>query len=251
MIKVSVVKDGVVMPTDEQLRIAVCDDEYMSREQNAKMTEMVLGQAGIRHSIHKYESGRELLVDIERGVQFHILLLDVVMEEMDGMELAAALRKQKQDMDIIFVSGDREAALYGYEVSAQRYLAKPLAADKLKEALLYCYHRRQEKREVLLNTAKGIYKINISDIKYVEAFERGTRFALEGEMVDTRLKFSEALERLPTSEFVLCHRAYAVNLSAVKYIRCYEFELKCGETVPIGKARYNEIYNKFVDYLAE
>jgi len=85
----------------------------------------------------------------------------------------------------------------------------------------------------------------------VEAFDRGTRFVLSGETVETKLKFGEVEAMLPETIFVLCHRAYMVNLAEIKCIRRYEFTLKSGLAVPIGKGRYMEIHRKFMDYIAD
>ena len=239
------------MPTECILRIAVCDDAEGDRLQIAGMAEQILQEAGILHSISKYESGKTLLADIHRGAQFQILLLDVMMDEMDGMELAAVLRKQKNKTAIMFISSNREMALCGYEVSAVRFLAKPVEMDKLKEALLYCCSTWQEKKEILLPTEHGQYRTSFADIQFVEAFDRGTRFFLAEEVLESRLKFSEVEAILPKPAFLLCHRAFIVNLACVKYIRNYEFALKSGKIVPIGKARYADARKKFVDYLAD
>ena len=81
---------------------------------------------GLACSVSTYESATALLDAIQGGAQFHILLLDVMMEGLDGMELAAALRELGNSTAIIFISSNREMAMRGYEVSAARYLAKPI-----------------------------------------------------------------------------------------------------------------------------
>lgn len=91
-----------------------------------------------------------------------------------------------------------------------------------------------EKKEILLPTIRGKHRTSFTDIQYVEAFDRGTRFVLANETVECRLKFNEVEALIPKSSFLLCHRAYMVNLSCIKYIRPYEFSLKSGETVPIA-----------------
>lgn len=239
------------MQTDCKLRIAVCDDTSADRAKVTGMTTQILQEVDIACSISEYENGKALLADIRSGVPFHILLLDVVMDELNGMELAAELRKQQDKTAIIFISSNREMALLGYEVSAARFLAKPLDPDKLKEALMYCCKCWQEKKEILLPTVQGKRRISFADIQFVEAFDRGTRFVLANAAVESRLKLSEVEAMLPKSAFILCHRAYIANLACVKYIRHYEFVLKSGEIVPIGKGRYSEIHRKLVDYLAD
>ncbi len=234
------------MPTDNKLKITVVDDIEKDRIQIADMAKQILLDEKIPHSISLFSDGKSILADIRNGRKYHILLLDVVMDELDGIELARLLRQQGNKTDIIFISINREMALCGYEVSAVRYLAKPLSREKLKEALLYCHRQWREKKEILLPTNQGQHRTSFSDIQFVEAFDRGTRFVLTNEIVETKFKFSEVEAMLPRSAFLTCHRAYIVNVSHIKRIRPCEFEMKSGSLVPISKNRYYEINKAFV-----
>lgn len=103
------------MPTECRLQIAVCDDLEEDRVKTAAMTGEILKDARIRHSVTCFESAKALLEAIAGGAQYSILLLDVMMDEMNGMELARLLRQQQSKTDIIFVSTNREMAMWGYE----------------------------------------------------------------------------------------------------------------------------------------
>ena len=166
-----------------ELQIAVCDDSKTDLDKITEMTSQIFSEAKILHSIIRYSTGKTLLADIQSGVEFHILFLDVMMDGMNGIELAAELRKQHDKTSIIFISSNREMALCGYEVSAARYLAKPLDKSKMKEALLYCCRDWQGKKEILLPTNQSKQRISISDIQFIEAFGRGAKFFLENETV--------------------------------------------------------------------
>ena len=144
----------------------------------------------------------------------------------------------------------KELCRRGYLVDASRYLVKPLDKEELKEALIHCCEK-QAKKEILLPTDKGLHRTSFADIQFVEAFERGTRFVLTGDTVETKLKFSEVEAMLPKSSFILCHRAYIVNLALTKHIGQYEFTMKHGATVPISRLRYNEVNQQFVDFVTD
>lgn len=238
------------MPIDYKIHIAICDDVKEDRIQVANITEEILKSVEIPCSITGYDSAKALLDGIHSGAQYSILLLDVMMDEQNGIELARLLRAGHDKTDIIFISTNLEMAMCGYEVNAARYLAKPIDRDKLKEALLYCYEKWREKKEILIPIDQGLHRISFSDIQYVEAYDRGTLFMLSGELMRSRLKLSEVETMLSESLFFQCHRGFIVNLSSIKGIRCYEFVLKSGLTIPIGKARYNECYKRFVNFLS-
>ena len=239
------------MLTDKELKIAVVDDIEQDRSQIMEQTRDILCHANVAHSISCYADGKSLLDDLRSGKKYNLLLLDVLMDEMDGMALAKALRDQGDNTMIVFISISQEMARRGYQVEAARYLVKPLVREELKEAVTYCYEKWQAKKEILLPTEKGQYRTSFPNIQFVEAFDRGTRFVLTDDTVETKLKFSEVEAMLPKSTFILCHRAYIVNLALTKHISQYEFVMKNGAVVPISRLRYNEIYRMFVDRLTD
>ena len=239
------------MSTDNELLIAVVDDMEHDRVRNAEEAGAILGHAKIAHRIDRYADAAALLVAIRSGRKYDILLLDVLMDEMDGIALAAALRKAGDGTAIIFISYSQDMAHRGYRVDAARYLLKPLAHEDLKEALLHCCGMLQDKKEILLPTFKGQYRTSLTDIQFVEAFDRGTRFILTDETVETKWKFSDVEALLPKSSFIQCHRAYIVNLAQTKRISQYEFRMKSGAVVPISRLRYNDISREFMNFFLE
>ena len=237
------------MLTKNLLEIAICDDEEIFRQQVGMMTEKILEEQSIACHLTYCKDGLDLYDKIKNGQQFQVILLDIVMEKLDGMQLASLIREEKNTVSIVFISSDREMVFQGYEVGAVRYLAKPLKEEKLKEALMYCCDQTKEKAEIILPTVFGHHKIPYPDIEYIEAFERGCRFFLEDEKIDVKIKFSEAQNLLPKSSFVQSHRAYIVNLAHVRRIRPNEFEMKSGSKIPISKYRYGEVSKKFLNYI--
>lgn len=80
------------MLIDNELRIAVVDDIESDRVQIMTQTKDILEHANISHSMDCYEDGKALLDEMHRGRKYDLLLLDVLMDEMDGITLAAELR---------------------------------------------------------------------------------------------------------------------------------------------------------------
>lgn len=232
-----------------QLHIAVCDDESIDRQQIANLTNEIMMAEELSCSISSYENATVLLASIQSGVRFHVLLLDVIMDALDGMEFAAVLRKLGNQTAIIFISSNREMALRGYEVSAARYLAKPIQRPQLREALLYCYKTFCENREILLPTEKGQSKLSPSDIIYVETWNRGTRLQLTGGPIETSVKISELAAMLPERSFTFCHRTILVNLAFIKHLRSHEIELADGRTLPVSKYRVSNLKKRLLGYL--
>ena len=235
--------------TRPQLHIAVCDDEALERQWIAELVNQTMMEEELSCRITSYESGTDLLFAIQHGAQFQILLLDVMMDGLDGMALAAALREKGDHTAIIFISSNLEMALRGYEVEALRYLAKPVDRERLREALLFCYRTRLAQKEILLPTASGQSRILPSDLIYAETWERGVRLILKDGREETGLKISELAAMLPERQFVFCHRTILVNLAFIQSIRYCELELKSGATLPISKYRQSEVRKQLMRYL--
>ena len=235
--------------TRPQLHIAVCDDEALERQWIAELVNQTMLEEELSCRITSYESGTDLLFAIQHGARFQILLLDVMMDGLDGMALAAALREKGDHTAIILISSNLEMALRGYEVEALRYLAKPVDRERLREALLFCYRTRLAQKEILLPTASGQSRILPSDLIYAETWERGVRLVLKNGQMETGLKISELAAMLPERQFAFCHRTILVNLAFIQSIRYCELELKSGDTLPISKYRQSEIRKQFMRYL--
>ena len=236
--------------SDSIIHIAICDDEAADRGQTEILVKEIMGDEGITVAISIYESAVPLLAAIKGGVRFQILLLDVMMDNLDGMELAAALRELGDDTSIVFISSNREMALRGYEVEASRYLGKPIERPRLREALLFCVKKLQEKKEILLPTRRGQHSIPYSQIVFGEAVDRVTRLTLSDGVEEVTLKFSHLAGQLPQRQFVLCHRSYFVNLDYASYLRSRELELSTGAVLPVSKYRLEDLQRRMVSYLS-
>lgn len=236
---------------DYVMNIAVCDDDPRDRQQIAEMTGIAAAAEGIACSLTCFESAAALLNAVEAGAAYHLLLLDVMMPETDGLRLAAALRKRQYRASIVFISANREMAMYGYEVGAARYLAKPPDAARLREALSFCYRTELARQVFMLPTLRGLRKLSVDEIVYIESWGRGVRVVLRQGQEDCAIKISDMEKMLPDNRFVLCHRTLLVNLACVRYLRYCEMELDTGDTLPVSKYRQNATRDKLLRYLED
>ena len=234
--------------TKQRYDIAVCDDVQTDREETAQLTEEICKAEGILPTIARFERAEALLEAIQ-GEHFALLLVDVLLPGLDGMELARVLRGQNEQASIVFISCNREMALQGYEVSAARYLAKPLDPEKLKEAILFCYGQYQKERELLVSVGGSMRRIAPRDIYYAEIMGRKCRIRLEQEECDVSLSMSELEAMLPEHDFIRCHQSFLVNWHHVQSLRTDVIELTDKRIVPVSKHRVKQVRQAFVDYM--
>ena len=105
------------------MRVAICDDD---RESCARLRSLIRKQKP-DCEVTCFDTGRRFL---EARKHFDILLLDIQMEEMSGIEVARVLRINQEKTILIFVTALKEYAAEAFEVSAFSYLLKPVEPEK-------------------------------------------------------------------------------------------------------------------------
>ncbi len=86
-------------------------------------------------------------LDYIRENTVDIALVDINMPEIDGINLAKLIKKEKPDIAIVFLTGYSEYAVDAFSIHAQGYILKPVSKDKLFEELRFAYSHKPYKTE--------------------------------------------------------------------------------------------------------
>ncbi len=231
-------------------RIAVCEDEKAQREYIAKLLESWQEMSGGKASVDTYTSAEQFLFESEEKAPYNLLLLDIQMGQMNGVELARKVREKDAKVTIVFLTGIKDYAIEGYEVGAVRYLLKPVKEVELFALLDQISEtaKEQEKDYFFFQTAGEIHRIPFSEILYAEA--EGHYVCLKS--TDKEWKWKENIssrsEELEKKGFFLLRRGLYVNLAQVEQIGKTECILENGEVLPVSKARYQALNEAFIAF---
>ncbi|MFI3238795.1 MAG: LytTR family DNA-binding domain-containing protein, partial [Lachnospiraceae bacterium] len=119
--------------------------------------------------IKVFSSAENFLFEYENCSNFDILLLDIEMGKINGVELAKEIRQKDEAVQIIFITGYSEYIAEGYEVSALHYLMKPINENKLFETLDRAVEKTSKNEKTLLvETKEQTVKIPLYQIKYID-----------------------------------------------------------------------------------
>ena len=103
------------------------------------------------HEVVEAANGREAIERTE-ACDFDLIVSDVCMPDMDGVELLRAIHERDADLPVLLITGDPElkTAMQAVEYGALEYLTKPVDADKLKASTLRAYELRNRRLEARL-----------------------------------------------------------------------------------------------------
>ncbi len=227
--------------------IAICEDE---EAQAAYLKNLVTEWAGSRnlptHILH-FPNGESFLFRYEEDPSFDILLLDIEMGQVSGVELAKRIRTRNRQIQIVFVTGYTEYLAQGYDVEALHYLLKPVSPEKLSAVLDRAVERTATVgRSLILQQNHRTLRIPLAEIRYLEAQKNYTLIHAQ-ETYSVKMPLCE-LERELDESFFKTGRSYLVNLRYVKYAERTEVCLKDGTLVPLSRGLYRQINQAIIAY---
>lgn len=219
------------------LFIAVCDDEIVECAFLAEKIREALKGMKVPCILRQFNSGEALLQAEE---SFDIIFLDILMEGLDGMKTAWAMRRKDSLSVLIFVSASREYVFDAYDVEAFQYLLKPIEEEKLKRVLQKAVLKRAAVSSdfIVINRERQKKKIFLRDIMYFEIRGRLIDIHKPEGILDYYGKIGMLEEELLDKGFFRCHKSYLVHLKYVAGYNRQEAILENGEKIPLSKRRY-------------
>ena len=227
-------------------KIAICDDSTADQNYIKDMTRCWAAEGRYVLHIDTFVSAESFLFHYAEHKDYDILLLDIEMEEMDGISLARKLRQENDKVQIVFVTGFPDFMAQGYEVSALHYLLKPLEEEALCRALDRAAANLQKAdRSVIFNVNGEALRLDVREIMSAEALAHFCRINTLRGQFEVRQNFSELAEKLGEG-FIRTHRSYLVQVACIRRISKTEVILDNWEKVPLSRSNYHAVNQAFI-----
>lgn len=228
------------------ITIAICDDD----NSQIKALKKMLTEWNSCTIISEYNSAEQFLFNYP-DVSCDLLLLDIEMGDMNGMELARELRAKGDMLPIIFITGFSKYIGDGYDVEALHYLLKPVDKKKLFQVLDRYAGRHKPNNRIILPSGDESLLVASDDIVYLEAFGKKTQVTLNsGKEIICTCGLSDVSKKLGQG-FVSCHRSYVVNIRLIRSISRTEVTMDGGKKIPVSRRLYDSVNREFIDYYKE
>ena len=180
---------------------------------------------------------------------FELLILDIQMEGMTGMELARSLRDKGNRVSIIFVTACEDYLSEGYGVQPIHFLLKPVRREALASAIHTDLKLNYIPKTVVVHIGNKLVHLSLSDIRYIESYNHSIVIHQSTDNSTYYFSLSDFEKQLPMGQFARCHNSYLVNLDEVREIGRTELSLQSGETLPMGRTYYKAFQSAFVRYI--
>ena len=232
-------------------RVAVCDDERFAAEAVAAAAARELERNHAQAEFELFANAPELARRVTE-VDFDLILLDIELPGIDGIELGGILRGAGVETEIIYVSNNEARVFESMSIKPLGFVRKSTFGRDMANAMdvfVKAHRKKGTSRTVSIQTRNSLISFPVDDTLYIEA--RGhakvihMRNGLTEQVVATFEEFTEKLEPLG---FYRVHKGFLVNFAHVSRIDAEGVHI--GEAlIPISRTKTAEVRTAFMDYL--
>lgn len=234
------------------LRIGICDDAAEVVEYHANQVHRIMRQLGMNADIRKCYTANELLMEIEDNGNFHLILLDIEMDCMNGIEAAKKIRNLDPYVVLIFVSAYDQYCKEAIGVQPFAYLDKPVDYSKMKEVIEEAYNRQIEEGENFTFRVNRVYhSIDLKSVYYFKSELR--KIYIVGKQHECwfygKLDQIERLLQHKRHTFLRIHKSFLVNC---RYITAYRYEkiiMQNGDELEVSKANRSKVRRYYMEQM--
>lgn len=182
--------------------------------------------------------------------EFDIILMDILMPQMNGMECARQLRKKDENVILCFVTSMAKYAIHGYEVGAIDFIIKPVSYEEFSMKLSRILRRfkKQASDTILISNRNETKNIDLRDIYYVEVYNHSLIYHTHDGNYEAYGKLTSIEEDERFRNFVRVSPSHLVNCRMITSIQGDSMTVR-DEKVPISRRRRKECLEKIAAVL--
>lgn len=236
------------------MRIAICDDNISDLTNIVSIvTDYIYAKRNqLEIEYVTFQNAMDLIMLIEKGQRFDLLLLDILMPYISGMDAAKEIRQYDQNVKIIFSTSSPEFAVDSYVVDAFYYAIKPIWKEKLTILLdkVISEITYETGTSFLIKSKNGLTRIHTNRLEYAEVIGRTIYYHLSDhsvlEAAGSMLELEEEL--LENSCFIKPHRSYIINIDFIDTLSPREIKMRSGAILPMAKANYKIVKSAYIEF---
>lgn len=246
----------------ETFKVLIVDDEYHARKLLSEYVSKIPFLELMGTASNVFEA-----MSVLQKERIDILLLDIQMPEITGMDFARSL---KYPPFVIFITAYSEYAVESYELDVVDYLLKPVAFPRFLQAINKIVERTSdaasasapapspavvsapaptpsvlpENDSLVVKSGYKLYKINYSDLLFIEGQREYVTYHTIKQRITTLASLKDLEEKLPSAHFIRIHKSYIVSIRHIELIEANMLHIS-DKKLPIGGSYKENLMNLF------
>lgn len=223
-------------------KIAICDDNEMVCSKIENILEEFFVTEAIHYEIDSFQSGEELLKELENHEKYDLIYLDIELETINGVVVGRFIREEMFDdfTQIAFISAKASYALELFQVRPIDFLVKPFTYKQVITVL--------EKALELQGRQAKIFRYKSGKLENRMPYKDIMYFSSDGKKIIIHKRNGEdyfygklSELKLPSKDFIQIHKSFIVNKQYVIRFKFDSVRLSNAEELPISR-----VYRKIV-----
>ncbi len=230
------------------ISIAVCDDDTKVIEKIERYFDTLHNR---NYEYDVFFSGNELLdYKNKQDIHYNLYILDIEMENLDGITLAKKLRNTEPRALFIYLTSYPQYVYDVFEVITFDFIRKPIEYDKFIQILdKVSSYLKLTKSNFAFSYRKNRYNLACGDIIYIEKNRRKAFIHTNNKLYQFNMTLEEIWSQLDEHLFVNIHISYIINMEYIREIVRGELILKTDEILYISRNYRQQVKLKHLEFL--
>lgn len=233
------------------VNIGIIDDNSIISDYVRKVINRTLFSINVDYKIFQFNNAEDFLINKD-NILFNIIILDIELPKMSGLDLSIELRKKSVETIIIFLTSYENYVKDAFGINVHQYILKNDIDYQLSESILEIIEFQNKKIiSYLFRTKDGELKLNHNEIVYINFEERKPKiYTINNSYKANNKSMKEVAKILDQNIFVQINSACIINVHFIRRISNLEVELVFeSKKLNISRGKYRVLSNKYRDYL--
>lgn len=236
------------------LFVGICDDDKMFCEETDRLLLQIQEICGEELETEIFTDGEQLCMYFQQGKRMDLLLLDIEMEGLNGVQIGKIIRDtlENQDLQIVYVSSKESYAMQLFSVRPLDFVVKPVTYEKLNQIIQKTQHLLKHDNGMLcLEKMRQKYYIKIRSILYIEVYNRKVSIHTLHGIEEFYGRLSEIKKQVEKFRFIQINRSVLVNYDMLLSYSVHSVILENGDELDISRTRKESVEDAFIRYGTE
>ncbi len=232
-------------------RIVMCEDDPLDARALMAHVDRYGRERGLELRVNWLRDASGLAEAIPEA---DLVLMDIEMPGIDGMDAARLMRVYDADTPLMFVTNLAQYAVSGYEVDALDFLVKPVGYFDFSLRMDRAMRRVRPlgERTLLVSAAEGTHVLRPSDIDYVESSDHDLVYHLgNGDTITSRGSLRALAKEVEGSSLLKISNRVLVNMECVESLRGSTVRLFSGKELDVSRSNKKNVAVEIARYLGD